>query len=620
MNGLKTVFIALSLTFICGISSFAGKIKLDHVEPMFWWVDMKNPNVQLLIHGENISNYEVSMNYPGVTMEGTIKTDKPNYLFVNLIIKKGTKAGTFEIVFSEDGEKKASYTYELKNRKEDSASRKGYDTSDVVYLIMPDRFANGDPGNDSVDGMKDKLDRENPDGRHGGDIQGIIDHLDYLQELGVTAIWNTPLMEDNQPKTSYHTYAISDYYKIDARYGSNEDYARLSAEAKKRGIKIIMDVVTNHCASAHWWMNDLPSSDWVHVFPEYTQSNHRKSTTNDPYVSKVDYELNFNGWFDTSMPDLNQQNELLINYLIQNTIWWIEYADLGGIRVDTYPYNDKDAMAVYSGSIMEEYPNLNIVGETWLSSPAEIAYWQKDAVNHDGYNSNLPCVMDFSLFEAMTKAFIEDETWNTGLIRLYNSLAFDYLYPDTDNLFIFAENHDTDHIMSVLGGDIQKYKSLMTFLLTTRGIPQLYSGTEILLEGKKSDGDGKMRADFPGGWEGDVNNAFTAEGRTPKENEAFNFLKKLLNWRKQNSVIHTGKLKHYVPEKDTYVYFRSNAEKTVMVVINRNEKEQKLKLNRFDESMRQFSLGKDVISGKTYDFSKGSISLAPNTSVILELK
>ncbi|PKQ64034.1 alpha-amlyase [Labilibaculum manganireducens] len=617
---MRTFLISLLMVSFFSFSSFAEKVKIERVEPMFWWVDMKNPNLQLLVHGENISKYDVSMNYPGVTIERMIKTDKPNYLFVNLLIKKGTKAGSFDLVFSEKGKKKASYSYELKARKENSASRKGYDASDVVYLIMPDRFANGDPKNDSVEGMKDKLDRENPDGRHGGDIQGIIDHLDYLQELGVTAIWNTPLMEDNEPTTSYHNYAISDYYKIDARYGSNEDYARLSAEAKKRGIKIIMDVVTNHCASAHWWMNDLPSGDWVHVFPEYTQSNHRKSTTNDPYVSKVDYEKNFDGWFARSMPDLNQKNDLLINYFIQNTIWWIEYADLGGIRVDTYPYNDKDAMAVYSGTIMKEYPNLNIVGETWLSSPAEIAYWQKDAVNHDGYNSNLPCVMDFSLFEAMTKAFNENEGWNTGLVRLYNSLAFDYLYPHTDNLFIFAENHDTDHIMSVLGGDIQKYKNLMTFLLTTRGIPQIYVGTEILLEGKKSDGDGKMRVDFPGGWEGDAKNAFTAEGRTAKENEAFNFLKKLLNWRKQNPVIHTGKLMHYVPENDTYVYFRSNAEKTIMVVINRNKNAQELNLKRFAESLGAFTSGKDVISEKEFDLSKGSISLAPNTSIILELK
>lgn len=617
---MRAFFISWLIILFFGLNGFADKVNIERVEPMFWWVNMKNPNLQLLVHGENISEFDVAVNYPGVKVKEAIKTDNPNYLFLNLVIEKGTKAGRFNLIFSEHGKKKISYLYELKEREKDSSNRMSYNTSDVVYLIMPDRFSNGNPNNDSIEGMPDKLDRENPNGRHGGDIQGIINHLDYLQDLGITAIWNTPLMEDNQPKVSYHTYAISDYYKIDARYGTNEDYVRLSAEAKKRGIKIIMDVVTNHCASAHWWMNDLPSSDWVHIFPEYTQSNHRKSTTNDPYVSKTDYEKNFNGWFDTSMPDLNQKNDLVINYFIQNTIWWIEYANLGGIRVDTYPYNDKDAMAVYAGAITKEYPNMNIVGETWLSTTAEIAYWQKDAVNHDGYNSNLPCVMDFSLFEAMTKAFNESEGWNTGLVRLYNSLAFDYLYPHPDNLFIFAENHDTDRIMSVLDGDIKKYKSLMAFLLTTRGIPQIYVGTEILVEGKKSDGDGVMRSDFPGGWEDDSRNSFVAEGRTERENEAFNYLKKLLNWRKQTPAIHTGNLKHYVPENDTYVYFRSNPEKTIMVVINKNEKALSLNLKRFAESMGRFTSGRDVISEKKFDFSHGMISLEPNTSLILELK
>jgi glycosidase len=599
---------------------FASKLKIERVEPMFWWVDMQNPHLQILIHGNHISEYDVSLNYPGVKIERTIKTDNANYLFVNLLIEKGTQAGKFDLIFSDNGKIKATYSYELKARKEDSANRKGYDTSDVMYLLMPDRFANGDPKNDSVDGMKDKLDREKPDGRHGGDIQGIIDHLDYLEELGITALWCTPLMEDNQAKVSYHSYAITDYYKIDARYGSNEDYARLSAEAKKRGIKLIMDVVTNHCGLSHGWMKDLPSSDWVHTFPEYTQTNHRKSTTNDPYVSKIDYEHNFNGWFDTSMPDLNQKNELLVTYFAQNIIWWIEYADLQGIRIDTYPYNDKNGMARICKSIMSEYPRMNIVGECWLETPAELAYWQKGTDNYDHFNSELPAVMDFSLYFSILKAFNKKDTWNEGLICLYNSLAQDYLYGNPYNLLVFAENHDTDHIMSVFNGDINKYKALMTFLATTRGIPQLYSGTEILLEGKKSDGDGKMRVDFPGGWEGDERNAFTAKGRTAKENEAFDYLKKLLNWRKKNPVIHSGKLMHYIPENNTYVYFRSNAEKTVMVVINKNEKKFNLNLKRFAQGLGSFTSGKDVISDKEYDLSKRSILLAPNTSLILELK
>lgn len=598
----------------------AKKVKVERVEPMFWWVDMENPNLQLLVQGENISNYDINLKYAGVSIDKINKTDNPNYVFIDFVINENTKAGKFDLVFSQKGRKKASYQYELKERRENSAKRIGFNESDVMYLLMPDRFANGNPNNDSVEKLTDKFDRENPDGRHGGDIQGMIDHLDYLKELGVTAIWSTPLMEDNQPTVSYHTYAITDYYHIDARYGSNADYARLSAEAKKRGIKIVMDVVTNHCGSAHWWMNDLPTKDWVHTFPEYTNSNHRKSTTNDPYVSKTDYDKNFNGWFDTSMPDLNQKNDFLVTYFAQNTIWWIEYADLGGIRIDTYPYNDKHGMAVICKSIMNEYPNMNIVGESWLETPAEIAYWQKGSLNHDGFNSELPSVMDFSLFFAMPKAFNEKEGWSEGLIRLYNSLALDYLYADPYNLLIFAENHDTDHIMSTFEGDIDKYKQLMTFLATTRGIPQLYVGTEILLEGKKSDGDGVMRIDFPGGWEGDERNAFTAEGRTEKENEAFDFLKNLLNWRKENPVIHTGKLMHYIPEHNTYVYFRSNEDKTVMVVINKNEKTYDLDLKRFSESLKSFKSGKDVISKNQYDLSVGKITLSPKASLVLELK
>jgi glycosidase len=617
---MRGFLISLMLVAFLGFKVEAKKVEIERVEPGFWWVDMHNPNLQLLVHGEDISKYNVTLNYDGVALERVIKTDNPNYLFLNLKIEKGTKPGVFDILFSERGKKRASYKYELKERKKNAANKKGFDESDVVYLLMPDRFANGNTDNDSVEGLTDKLDRSNPDGRHGGDIQGIINQLDYLKELGITAIWSTPLMEDNQPKVSYHTYAITDYYKIDARYGSNEDYARLSEEAQKRGIKIIMDVVSNHCGSSHWWMNDLPTKDWIHVFPEYTNSNHRKSTTNDPYVSKIDYRNNFDGWFVPTMPDLNQKNDLLVNYFAQNTIWLIEYANLGGIRIDTYPYNDKHGMAVVCKAIMDEYPNMNIVGECWLETPAEIAYWQKGTKNHDGFDSELPCVMDFSLYFSMTKAFNEKESWNEGLIRLYNSLALDYLYGDPYNLLIFSENHDTDHIMSVFDGDINKYKQMMTFMATTRGIPQVYVGSEILLEGKKSDGDGVMRIDFPGGWEGDERNAFTAEGRTTKENEAFNFTSKLFNWRKDNPVIHTGKLKHYIPENGTYVYFRTNENKSVMVVINKNEKAFDLNLKRFAESISGFKAGKDVITGKEFDLSSGIITLAPNTSLVLELK
>ncbi|WP_282013624.1 glycoside hydrolase family 13 protein [Marinifilum flexuosum] len=617
---MRGFWISLVIVFLFGLQAEAKKVDIDKVEPMFWWVDMKNPNLQLMVHGENIAHYDVELNYPGVSLSRTIKTDNPNYLFIDLVIEKGTKAGKFNLNFTDKGKTKAHYQYELKKRRTSSAERKGFNESDVVYLLMPDRFANGNPDNDSVAELAEKADRNNPDGRHGGDIQGIIDHLDYLQDLGVTALWNTPLLEDNEARGSYHTYAISDYYNVDARFGGNEAYLELSKECKKRGIKLIMDMVFNHCASAHWWMKDLPQKDWVHLHDEYTNSNHRKSTILDPYASETDQIQFSDGWFDRSMADLNQKNELLMTYLIQNSIWWVEYADLDGIRMDTHPYNDPQGMSKWGKAVLNEYPHLNIVGETWYKSAADISYWQKDALNANGYNSYMPCVMDFQLFFSLEKAFLEKQQWENGLVRLYKSLAADYLYKDTGNLFIFIENHDTDRIMSTLKGDLNKFKSMMTFLLTTRGIPQIYTGVEILMEGKKSYGDGKMRIDFPGGWEDDARNAFTAQGRTDKENAAFNFLKKLLNWRKNNPVIHTGKLKHYIPEQDTYVYFRSNTEKTVMVVVNQDESVKDLSLERFTESIKGFKSGKDVISGKTFDFTKGKISLVPNTSLILELE
>ena len=620
MNSVRQFLFTLLFISFLAVGALAQETKIEKLEPMFWWTGMKNQNLQLLVHGENIGKYKPEFSYTGVELKGIQKVENNNYLFIDLLITKKTKPGIFDLTFVNKEGKKLVYQYELKKRKEASADRKGFDSSDVIYLLMPDRFANGNPENDSVEGLTEKLDRENYDGRHGGDIQGIINHLDYLQEMGVTALWNTPLLEDNEARGSYHTYAISDFYNIDARYGGNEAYLQLSKECKKRGIKLIKDMVFNHCARAHWWMNDLPQKDWVHVHDEYMNSNHRKSTLQDPYASKADKIQFSNGWFDKSMPDLNQQNELLMTYLIQNSIWWVEYANLDGIRMDTHPYNDPKGMSKWGKALLNEYPHLNIVGETWYKSAADIAYWQKDALNADGYNSNLPCVMDFQLFVALEKAFLEKQEWENGMVRLYKSLASDYLYLDKENLLVFSENHDTNRIMSTLKGDIQKFKLMMTFLMTTRGIPQIYSGIEILMEGKKSDGDGKMRIDFPGGWDGDGRNAFNKVGRTEKENEAFNFLKKLLNWRKNNPVIHTGKLMHYIPENNVYVYFRSNENKTVMVVINSGDISQNISLDRFSESLKNFSTGEDILSEKKYDLSTRKITLTPNTSLILELE
>lgn len=499
--------------------------------------------------------------------------------------------------------------------------RKGFDNSDAIYLLMPDRFANGNPANDSHPEVTEKADRSSLNGRHGGDIQGIIDHLDYLQELGMTALWSTPLMEDNMEVTSYHTYAISDYYKIDPRYGTNADYKRLSAEAKKRGIKLIMDVVTNHCASAHWWMNDLPAADWVHQFDTFTRSNYRMGTIPDPYASEVDRELNSKGWFDTSMPDLNQRNPLLMDYLIQNAIWWIEFADLGGLRIDTYPYNHKETMVDFNLRILEEYPDFNIVGETWVHAPSEVAYWQKDALNADGFNSELPTGMDFPLLDALAVFTKEKQGWDSGIMRPYSVFSQDYVYAYPYNLLIFADNHDTERIWEVLDGNVADFKLVFSILMTTRGIPQMYYGTEIMMRGEKRKGDGDIRRDFPGGWQGDGMNAFTAAGRTKEQNEVFDFVKKLLNWRKVNPVIHTGAMKHFIPENGVYVYFRYNEDKKVMVVLNNSDGESKtLDTKRFAEILGDCDAGVDVISGERFTGLRKSLTVPAKSALILELE
>ena len=624
---MKLVGIMILLLVAGGYQPMAAQAKkstanpIERMEPMNWWVGMKIPSLQLLVYGKNIAAYRPEISYPGVEIEKVVTTTNPNYQFIYLNIGKDTRPGEMDIVFKKGNKTAFAWKYPLLAREENSAAREGFNNSDVVYLLMPDRFANGNPANDSHPDVIEKADRKSLNGRHGGDIQGIIDHLDYLNDLGITALWSTPLMEDNMPTTSYHTYAISDYYKIDPRYGTNEDYKRLSAEAKKRGIKLIMDVVTNHSGSAHWWMKDLPSADWIHQFDQFTRSNYRIGTVTDPYASEADRTLNTKGWFDTSMPDLNQNNPLLMDYLIQNAIWWIEYADLGGLRIDTYPYNHRKPMSEFNRRVMEEYPDFNIVGETWVHEPIEVAYWQKDALNPDGYNSELPAVMDFPLLDALTVFTKEKQGWDTGIMRPYVNFSRDYVYPYPYNLLIFADNHDTERIWEVLDGKIPDFKLIFTLLSTTRGIPQIYYGTEIMMRGKKQKGDGDIRRDFPGGWPGDKVNAFTAEGRTAEQNEVYDFMKKLLDWRKENPVIHTGGLKHFVPEDEVYVYFRYNDDKTVMVVLNNSDEDARtIDTKRFSEMLNGFTAGKDVISGKEIRNIQDSLTLPAKTSMVIELE
>jgi glycosidase len=611
-----------SLIVLLSFLSLSVFAQIERVEPAFWWVGMKNPQLQLLIHGTEICNRQVSIQYPGVKVLKVNRACSPNYLFVTLDINsKIAKAGKFEIQLSQPDKKAITVTYELKNRRTDSEKRMGFTSADVIYLLMPDRFANGDPKNDNVDSQPEKANRTIDYGRHGGDIRGIQDHLDYIKELGATAIWCTPVQENNYSKYTYHGYAISDFYKIDPRFGSNDEYAGFVAASHQKGLKVIMDMVSNHSGIWAWWMSDLPFEDWIHQWETFTRTNHKAKTIKDIHATEVDKKQMLNGWFDTTMPDLNQQNQYFWTYYIQNSIWWVEYANLDGIRMDTYPYNDPDAMSKWAKAITDEYPHFNIMGETWLYSTQDIAFWQKNSINPLKYNSQLPTVMDFILENALTKCFNEHgNSWeDVGMNRLYNTIADDYLYPDVNNLLIFAENHDTQRYNHVLNGDLAKYKMAMSFLMTTRGIPEIYYGSEIGMTGNKDKGDGDIRRDFPGGWQGDSINAFTPAGRNSVQNEYFNFTAKLLNWRKNKPVIHTGLLTHYVPENDVYVYFRYNDTEKIMVILNNNESEQTLKIGRYAESLDSKISGTDVMTGKTYDL-KNNLVIPKESALILELK
>ena len=593
--------------------------QIDKVEPPFWYENMTNNQVQIMFYGKNISQNIVSVSN-GVLITQVQKTENPNYVFVTIDLKN---VSAQELIFTfKNGKKSFNQAYAIKKRKENSRYRKSFDSSDMMYLIMPDRFANGNEKNDSDSNLQEKANRSLPGGRHGGDIQGIINNLDYLQSLGVTALWSTPMCEDNDKGYSYHTYGQSDVYKIDARYGSNEDYVRLSSEMKKRNMKLVKDYVTNHWGAEHWMFKDMPTYDWFHQFPGYKQSNYRMTTQYDTNASAIDAKLCMDGWFVPSMPDLNQSNPLVLNYLTQNAIWWIEYADLDGFRVDTYSYNDKAGIAKWTKAITDEYPYFNIVGEVWMHDQAQISYWQKDSpiAKIQSYNSYLPSVMDFTMHDVFGNVFNEDNTnWNDGMFKFYENFVNDFLYDNPNNLLIFAENHDTNRFNYIYKNDLNKYKMAMTILATMRGIPQLYYGSEIGMAGDKGKGDADIRQDFPGGWASDKNNAFIASGRTAEQAKYFDFTAKVFNWRKSKSIIHNGKLMHYLPDNNVYVYFRYNDNESVMVVVNNSKDKQIVKLERFKESLASYSSGKDIISDANFDL-KSELTIEGKSSLILELK
>lgn len=607
----------LFITMILSLPSGAGLP--ERVEPPFWWIGFRQPAFQLMVFGTGIGECSVVTDYPGFIIRKTHRTTNPNYLFVDVELGPKAVPGTAQLQFKKGNHTIGSYRYELKQRKPGSAVRRSYSSADVIYLLMPDRFANGDTSNDASPLMKEGVDRSNQHGRHGGDIRGIIDHIGYLKDLGISAVWINPLLENNQEKYSYHGYSTTDYYKVDPRIGTNQEYVELSEVLHRNGIKLIQDMIFNHCGSGHWWIKDLPADDWINQWPEFTRTNYRINTVNDPYASLADSTLFIKGWFDRTMPDLNQQNPFVRTYLIQNSIWWIEFAGLDGIRQDTHPYPFKEMMAEWGQRILEEYPYFNITGECWLNEPGSVSYWQKGKCNGDGYNSHIPSVFDFPLYNALFHCFKENDGWSTGIIRLHDILAQDFNYPDPGNLVIFADNHDVNRYLDSQNDDIRAMKMAMAFILTTRGIPQIYYGTEILMTTGEDKGDGNKRKDFPGGWKEDSRNAFTRDGRTETENDMFDYMRNLIRWRNENDVIHKGNLRHFIPDSAVYVYFRFNTAKTVMVVMNNHEGTRHIKPERYKEFLHRFSLGRDIITGATLNIPHGW-TINGKSAQIIELK
>jgi glycosidase len=593
---------------------------IDRVEPPFWWAGMHDKKLQLMVHGPAIADLEPTVAYPGVRIAQVTRVANRNYLFVDLAVEDGAAPGTFQLDFhgKADATRRASYAYRLLPREAGSSQRKGFDTGDAIYQVMPDRFANGDTRNDSVAAMADKLDRKLGHGRHGGDIQGMIDHLDYIERMGFTQLWPTPLVENDMPAASYHGYAATDHYRIDPRYGSNADYLRLSSEAKKHGIGLIQDVVLSHIGKSHWWMKDLPTPDWVNHTGKFVPTAHHRTAVQDPYASKEDASNFTTGWFSPGMPDMNQTNPLVANYLIQNNIWWIEYAGLSGLRIDTFGYSDGAFLTEFTRRLMAEYPRLNMVGEEWSKLPAVVSHWQRGKANFDGYVSSMPGLMDFPLTEAMRTALADKEGQNI-FNDVYETLSLDYLYPDPSRLVLFEGNHDMPRIYSAVNEDLDRYKMDLAFVMTMPRIPHFYSGDEILMTSQtKVRDDSSYRTDFPGGWAGDKVNAFTGAGLAPRTREAQEFVRKLANWRKNSPVIHHGKLMHYGPENNTYVYFRYDDHKKVMVALNANSKETVLSAARFHEMLSSVVSGTDVLTGKTYSL-KDEIRLPAKSVLILEL-
>ena len=600
-----TLILLIVFFFSWGGGQAARAMEIKKVAPSFWWAGMKNPELQILLYGENLALSDVSVSGEGIFLKETVRQDNPNYLLLYLDLSEA-KAQTFQILLK-NGKKKLQIPYELKSRVRRGEDVKGFTSEDVLYLIMPDRFANGNPENDVVDGMREKkVDRADAFARHGGDIQGISSHLDYIADLGVTAIWLNPTQENDMESGSYHGYAITDYYQIDRRFGSNEDFCALVEKAHEKNLEVVMDMIFNHCGSENYLFKDKPSKEWFNYHSNYVQTSFKTASVMDIHASAFEKKIATDGWFTSVMPDFNQRNRHVVRYLIQSSIWWIEYAGINGIRQDTHPYADFDFMSQWCKEVLDEYPYFNIVGETWLNSNVLVSYWQKDSKLAAPLNSNLPTVMDFPLQALMKQAFDEETgEWGGGLYKLYDYQTQDLVYANPMNLLTFLDNHDTSRFAQTdeMAKNLKRYKQALVFLLTTRGIPQIYYGTEILMTGDKGKGDGDLRKDFPGGWQGDTRNCFVENGRMALENEAFEFTRQLLNWRKGNQVIGKGSLKHYSIQNGVYVYQREFNGKSVVVIMNGTDDSKELDLTPYQEILPRENAF-DVLTGKNVDLSK----------------
>lgn len=626
----QTIILALFALHIIGMSA---AVKIDKIEPANWFVGMKNPQLQLMVYGKDIASVKtVTTDYPEVRIDSVVRLDSPNYLLIYMNLQ-GAQAGEMTLYFD-----KQKVRYPLREREMSGDKRMGFTNADVLYMLMPDRFAQGAHHPKQVKGLNAyKEDRSQPSLRHGGDLEGIRSHLDYFKELGVTALWFTPVLENNSPDNSngfstYHGYATTDYYRVDPRFGSNEEYRQLADEAHAKGLKIVMDMIFNHCGFEHPWLADMPSKDWLNT-PEwlaeqkdkdhqpmanssFLQTSYKLTPVKDPYASQIDLHETVDGWFVPTMPDLNQRNPHVMTYLIQNSMWWIETIGIDGIRMDTYPYADAKGMAQWMKRLDEEYPNFNTVGETWVTEPAYTAAWQKDS-KLSKENSYLKTVMDFSFFDKLSQAKKEEtDGWWHGLNRLYNSFVYDYLYPNPSSVMAFIDNHDTDRFLEN-GHDTLALKQALALLLTVNRIPQIYYGTEILMNGTKEVTDGNVRKDFPGGFPGDTRNAFTKEGLTKAEQDMFRWTSRLLHWRQGNEIITKGKQIQFIPYEGIYVIARQYKGRTTLTILNGTSKEATMQVKRYAEVIGETKRAKDILTGRYHDLSQ-DLPLRPRQSLILE--